>query len=950
MHSPDARDPSDDALELFAGWLTRREAGAADEFDALVREHPALAADLRALHANWLDLAAADQLSEALVEPERAGVFDARTLTARLAARASTSDRYTDQGEVARGGMGAIRRVFDRDFRRALAMKVALPNASAPAQNRASPQILARFLAEAQITGQLDHPGIVPVHELGLDDDGRLYFTMKLVEGRDLRHIFQLVFEAREDWNVTRALGVLLKVCEAVAYAHKKGVIHRDLKPANIMVGSFGEVYVMDWGLARELGAAEPKDLPLASSDDTGVHTDRGDTRAHDAESALLTVEGDVLGTPAYMPPEQARGEIDKLTPQSDVYSLGAMLYHLLARQVPYVPDGVKVTHKEVLARVVEGPPRSLSSIDHTLPAELVAICEKATAREPHARYPDMLALADDLRAYLERRVVAAYEAGALAEMKKWIARNKALATASAGVVVSLLIGLIVSSSLYVKADRATDLADAKAKEAEHRTDDVFSLSAIRDLEALIQRADAAWPAHPENIPRYEAWLADARMLLDGRPGDPATGQKSKPGLADHKRKLAEIELRGTRVSTPDADGTSPAAADWQFASTEDLWWHTQLARLITDIESFADPATGIVFEGASPIHGWGITKRLAEARAIEERSVSGADVKRRWEEAIASIADREQCPAYDGLALSPQLGLVPIGRDPASGLWEFSHVETGEIAARGADGKLVMSEHMGLVFVLVPGATFTMGAQSIDPALPGYDALGESAEGPVHEVTLDPFFISKFEMTQWQWLFFCGVNPSLRPPGTSSGGKPVTHLNPVNQVSWRDCTKILPRMELTLPTEAQWEFAAAAGTKTSWITGDAPESLQGSANLADAYCKQNGGPASWEFDDWLDDGYATSAPVGTYLPNRFGLHDMHGNVWEWCADGYDSYEKPVEPGTGLRVTQTMSTRPVRSGSFADVARNVRTRFRTQFPPDDRDLGLGVRPARAWTR
>src|SRR5262249_42483401 len=127
-----------------------------------------------------------------------------------------------------------------------------------------SPMVVARFLEEAQVTGQLDHPGIVPVHELGIDSQGRLYFTMKLVEGRDLRHVFELVFSGKEGWSVTRALGVLQKACEAVAYAHRKGVIHRDLKPANVMVGSFGEVYVMDWGLARVLGRKDAHDLHVA--------------------------------------------------------------------------------------------------------------------------------------------------------------------------------------------------------------------------------------------------------------------------------------------------------------------------------------------------------------------------------------------------------------------------------------------------------------------------------------------------------------------------------------------------------------------------------------------------------------------------------------------------------------------------------------------------------------
>jgi len=157
-------------------------------------------------------------------------------LLRRLSEHGLKSPRYKLEGEVARGGMGAILRVWDEDLRRYLAMKVVLGKGDAPGSAR-TPQVdtraLARFLEEAQVTGQLDHPGIVPVHELGLDADGRVYFTMKLVKGRDLKAIFDLVFEEKEGWNETRALSVILRACEAVAYAHRKGVIHRDLKPAN---------------------------------------------------------------------------------------------------------------------------------------------------------------------------------------------------------------------------------------------------------------------------------------------------------------------------------------------------------------------------------------------------------------------------------------------------------------------------------------------------------------------------------------------------------------------------------------------------------------------------------------------------------------------------------------------------------------------------------------------
>jgi len=316
--------------------------------------------------------------------------------------------------------MGMILRVWDEDLRRELAMKVVLGESGQATAGEVTPKVLGRFLEEAQVTGQLDHPGIVPVHELGLDQRGAVFFTMRLVKGRDLKEIFDLVAghgsdKGGEEWTVTRVLWVLLKVCEAMAYAHSKGVIHRDLKPANVMVGRFGEVYVMDWGLARVLGQPDRHDLRLRREDTslTMVQSDRRADVSHSADSVLFTMDGDVVGTPAYMAPEQARGQIDRLGPRSDVYSLGAMLYHLLTGTMPFVTADARVSQHMVLRWALEGPPRPVHSLKPDVPEELVAICDKAMAREPEQRYADMGALAEDLRAYLENRVVKAYRRGA---------------------------------------------------------------------------------------------------------------------------------------------------------------------------------------------------------------------------------------------------------------------------------------------------------------------------------------------------------------------------------------------------------------------------------------------------------------------------------------------------------------------------------------------------------
>ena len=329
----------------------------------------------------------------------------ARVILEKLSTRTPTASRYSVKGEVARGGMGAILEVWDEDLGRSLAMKVALGAAPVEAGKRSPPanaRALARFLEEAQVTGQLDHPGIVPVHELGLDREGRVFFTMRMVKGRDLSAIFELVRHAVDGWTETRALGALLKACEAMSYAHSSGVVHRDLKPANVMVGRYGEVYVMDWGLARARGR---RGADAASAPDrarTGAEERSG------SEGLLATRQGDILGTPAYMAPEQAAGRLEEVDERSDVYSMGAMLYELLAGRAPYC-GAERTPPLALVARVLAGPPEPLHELAPGAPAELIAICDKAMARAAAERYRDMGELGEDLRAFLVGRVVRAY-------------------------------------------------------------------------------------------------------------------------------------------------------------------------------------------------------------------------------------------------------------------------------------------------------------------------------------------------------------------------------------------------------------------------------------------------------------------------------------------------------------------------------------------------------------
>ncbi len=290
-------------------------------------------------------------------------------------------DRYDDIGLIAQGGMGEVRRVYDPRLGRVVAMKVIYPLLAA------DPVLLERFVGEAQTTAQLEHPGIVPVHAIGSFEDGRAWFTMKEIQGITLTSAIADSHSGRGDWTLRRLIEALARVCEAVAYAHDRGVIHRDLKPDNIMLGAYGEVLVVDWGLAK-VGGAQGVDAP--------VTTDRS------RQAGNATRFGSVAGTPAYMPPEQARGELANLGPTADVYALGAILYQILTGRPPY--EGV--TSIDVVSAVLLGPPAPVAERSDwrssTHAPELVAACNRAMAREAGARFPRAGALATEIRAWLD--------------------------------------------------------------------------------------------------------------------------------------------------------------------------------------------------------------------------------------------------------------------------------------------------------------------------------------------------------------------------------------------------------------------------------------------------------------------------------------------------------------------------------------------------------------------
>ncbi len=351
---------------------------------------------------------------------------------------AEAGDRYQLQGEIARGGMGVVLRGRDVDLGRDLAVKVLLEKYAD------RPEVARRFVEEAQIGGQLQHPGVVPVYDIGRFGD-RPFFTMKLVKGQTLAH--QLAGRADHTQERPRLLAIALQVAQTLAYAHAKGVVHRDLKPANVMVGAFGEVQVMDWGLAKVLAEGGVADEQRAASrqqerpeDVTTIRTARSSGSGVGSE----TEAGSLLGTPAYMPPEQANGDVALLDRRADVFGLGAILCEILTGEPPYVGRSVE----EVRRKAANGDlADALARLDACgADAELIALTKSCLAPEAIDRPRDAQEVADGLTAYLngvQERLQAAQRERAVAEARgaEQRKRRRVQAALAAAVVVLLLGG-----------------------------------------------------------------------------------------------------------------------------------------------------------------------------------------------------------------------------------------------------------------------------------------------------------------------------------------------------------------------------------------------------------------------------------------------------------------------------------------------------------------------------
>ncbi|MEM7305390.1 MAG: bifunctional serine/threonine-protein kinase/formylglycine-generating enzyme family protein [Planctomycetota bacterium] len=648
---------------------------------------------------------------------------------------------------VDQGGMGAVYVAQQLGVQRLVALKVVQAHLLDDAALR-------RFRDEAEILGRLEHPGIVRIYDAGecLQAERTVPFlAMEYVRGGVpiTRHA-----EAR-GLDVRARVQLFVRVCEALAYAHANGVVHRDLKPSNLLVGEDGVPKVIDFGIGA----------------------------INELDRTRLTGTGFALGTPLYMAPERVLSGEDGREPASDVYSLGVVLYELLAGERPF---DWPTPHQALrsLSTIPERPSRRVRGV----PAQLDWVVLRAMAFEPGRRHPSVAALAESLSRFLADQPIGDAPPSLTYRARCFVRRHRT--RLQVGTLLAITLALALGFALYRSWTRD-------------------ELEAVRTEEEL-------------------------RDLLEERAAlHPASGREAQ--LRRWAERASELTSR--------AEGLRRAAAQAPSAEAADL------ERLIDEL-LLLDAWRRRSEEGWSD---W--------TSAFGERSTDAPEAAARWAEFQRSVEEGE-CPTYAGLAIAPQAGLVPLRRNPSSELWEFAFLPSGD-APQGA-----RRTEDAIVFVLLPPGSVTVGASADS-------TQARDLEMPRNEVAIGrPFFCSKYELTDAQWERMAGYRPSggtMLPPSVAS-------------LKREEVRVVLAAFGLDLPTEAQWEYAARAGSELEQPVSDERPRDAGVAN----------DPHEVKRVSLASDG----------APNAFGLHDLLGGLGEWCREeflvAYGATES-LDPNDGYR-------------------------------------------------
>lgn len=808
---------------------------------------------------------------------------------------------YTILERLGLGGMG---QVYVAQQHEPISRQVALKLVRADQDRDGLRQ---RLEFERQALALMSHRGIAQILDAGVTNEGRPWFAMELVRGQALTSYCDA-----HKTSIADRLQLFIKVCDAVQHAHNKGIAHRDLKPGNILVvAADGEVrpVIIDFGLARATSGPLSPRQPL-------------------------TIGLGPLGTPLYMSPEQVAGsaEVDAL---SDIYSLGIVLRELLIGTT--VPDpgppaaagfqrtdtGNPPSGQDRPSAWLNAHPDQLPLLESTrqvsgrlllswLRRDLDWVVLRATASERVKRYQSASVLAADVRLFLEQRPIDAAPPGLRYRLLKLLQRNRLSCAAGITVLLMAIGGFLAIMRQY----RIADAARAEAQLARANTQSLLHVASAQLLAEQLLRHHSEgeselWPQLPRRTPAMATWLERAKSMLEEAsafvalldPPDRTTDRESLPGAAAVASRLRDL---------------------------------------------MAMYARSLIVER--------IGARMRQATAVGQQSL--VDAAAAWDACLARV---RQSKTYRHLDLAPQVGLIPLGPDPVSGLEEFAHLGSGNPASRDPSTlSLVAEETFSLVFVLLPGGDVRVGAEKgsavapfVDPDVAELQSGTQvvSIEGPPVTVHLVPFFISKCECSQYQWMMLSdGKNPSHYYAGRSDAPG-VGLANPVETVSWSTARQVLARHGLGLPTEAQWEYSARAGTTSPWWTGPNRTSLLsvegGAINIADATARRH-----FPFvaaDEWpaYDDGYVVHAPVVELPANPFGLHGVLGNVFEWCEDEWTPRTSLLKADDGLRLGErTTGERTLRGGSFHKSVLEARCTARKSRAEGAAYDDVGIRPVR----
>jgi serine/threonine protein kinase/formylglycine-generating enzyme required for sulfatase activity len=859
------------------------------------------------------------------------------------------SQKYQFIEEIGSGGMGRVLLVKDRRLRRQVAMKLV----GAGQGSKPTRLLEDRFVIEAQTTGQLEHPNIVPIHDLGSFTDGQRFFTMKLVRGLTLSQVFDRLSNgdriAREEYSLPRMLSIFQQIANGLAFAHSRGVLHRDLKPDNIMLGEFGETLIMDWGLAKQKRGGEA----VADPSDGAEH-DEESTKGPgiDSQETEGTRVGTIAGTPGYMAPEQARGEIDRLDERTDIFSLGAMLYELLSGSAPYnQPEPHERLQATADGLPLDTPAARLRKTDRAramrVPRELSAIAMKALAPKQIYRYASAKEFGDEIQRYLEGRPVHALPDTILRRGVKWVRRNRGMVGAAAAVVCALVIAATGARAYLRHSMIGGFTAEAQKLTTEARNEREAQMLRLPQPDASDVYADLTLKRAADSVDeQYSARMEKAAeyysRVFDYNPSHAAT-----------RRELAGIymEMWRAAVRRNNPELMSAYAHNVAFYAGPDEYE----SRYRKEIDG----------DGKLHLNTGGVKAEVFLFRFVETGRWNRLTpepyrfAERRVDDAARAEAAARLRTAADGrdglsiyhLSLDPQfghrLGETPLNIDPmpvgsyllvlrAPG---YESLRLPVTLARQKD--LTLNVHLIKTgtrpagFSYVPAVFAKLGGQSAGSQWPSFSWK-----------QVNPFFIQTHEVTFGEYEEYLKALLAERQTAEATARLPrdfgftylkivrgglVAHPSltqgwrkwAVRGVSWIDARAYIAwrsrrdRVKYRMPSDLEWETAARGTDGRRYTWGDVfwPQA----ARLSQGY----GAMSNLQVAEARANGQFADESV-------FGVWDLTGGQAEWVADEFIG-----RPGERVLRGNAWALQPV----------GLETGFRTSGPPDYFHATTGFRMA-----